>query len=249
MLDGGDAPALLQEQPRYLAVAKSLADQIASGRMASGDRLRGERQLCQHFDVSRVTIRRALLALRERGLVEADSTRGWFVTAAALGEPNALVSFTEMARGRGLEPSSRVVQAQVRAAAIEEAEELRIAPGMALFDVERVRKLDGVAVALERCRIPLALAPALPKADLANGSLYETLRRAGIVPTSADYVLQAIAAEPRQARLLRVATGAPLLMTTARSFDGKGRPVELSRSIFRSDRYRFHTTLFRTEKP
>jgi DNA-binding GntR family transcriptional regulator len=249
MLDGRGTPALLQDQPRYVAVAKSLAEQIASGRIASGDRLVGERQLCRRFEVSRVTIRRALLELRERGLVEANSTRGWFVTGAALGEPNALVSFTEMARGRGLAPSSRVVQARVRAAAIDEAEELRIAPGTALFDVERVRRLDGVAVALEHCRIPLTLAPSLPKADLATGSLYETLRQAGVVPASADYVLQAIAAEPRHAKLLRVAAGAPLLMTTARSFDGKGRPIELSRSVFRGDRYRFRTTLFRTEKP
>lgn len=249
MPDGTDTTSLLQDRPRYMAVAKSLAGEIASGRMTSGDRLLGERQLCQRFAVSRETIRRALLALRDRGLVEADSTRGWVVTAAAVGEANALVSFTEMARGRGLVPSSRVVKAAVRPAAVDEAEELRIAPGTALFDLERVRRLDGVAVALEHSRIPLALAPALPKADLANGSLYEALRRAGVVPSSADYVLQAIAAEPRQAKLLRVEPGAPLLMVRARTFDGKGRPMELSRNIFRGDRYQFRTTLYRNEKP
>ncbi len=251
MLQGGrsGASALSQRQPRYLAVARLLAGQIASGRIALGDRLLGERALCRHFAVSRVTVRRALVELRERGLIEPDGTRGWFVTSSALGEPNALMSFSEMARSRGLTPSSRVLAAKTRPASIDEAEELRVAPGTALFDVERVRLLDGVSVALERSRIPLQLAPSLPGTDLAAGSLYDALREAGVVPHSADYVLQAVAAQGREAALLELEEGAPLLMTEARSYDAKGRPIELSRSIFRGDRYRFRTTLFRRERP
>src|SRR5215468_10825071 len=159
--------ALAQAQPLYLTVVKGLAAEIARGAVAPGDRLPGERELCRHFAVSRVTIRRALGALRERGLIEPDGTRGWFVTSVALGEPNALMSFSEMARSRGLVPSSRVLSAVTRPAAIDEAEELAIAPGTPIFDLERVRLLDAVAVALERSRLPLHVAPALPEADLA----------------------------------------------------------------------------------
>jgi GntR family transcriptional regulator len=240
---------LSEAQPLYTKVVRQLEAEIAQGGAGPGDRLPGERELCKHFEVSRVTVRRALAELRDRGLIEPDGTRGWFVTSNALGEPNALMSFSEMARSRGLVPGSRVLGAAVRPATMDEAEALRIAPGTELFDLERVRLLDGVAVALEHSRLPLHVAPALPAADLAAGSLYEALRRAGIVPASADYVLQAVAAEPRQAALLEVKRGAALLMATATSHDTKGKPIELSCSIFRGDRYRFRTTLHRAEKP
>jgi GntR family transcriptional regulator len=237
--------ALAQAQPLYLTVVKQLAAEIAQGRVAPGDRLPGERELCLHFNVSRVTIRRALSELRERGLIEAEGGRGWFVTSVALGEPNALMSFSEMAKSRGLVPGARVLRSAVRPAILEEAEQLAIAPGADLFDLERLRLLDGVAVAIEQSRLPLQVAPDLPAADLARGSLYEALRRAGVLPSRADYVLQAIPAEPRHAAALDLEAGAPLLMASARSFDQSGRPIELSVNIFRGDRYRFRATLFR----
>ena len=237
--------ALAQAPPLYQTVVKELSAEFARGTVAPGDRLPGERELCRHFGVSRVTIRRALRELRERGLIEPDGTRGWFVTSVALGEPNALMSFSEMARSRGLVPSSRVLSAVTRPATIDEAEELAIAPGTPIFDLERVRLLDAVAVALERSRLPLHVAPALPEADLAQGSLYEALRKTGVLPARADYLLQAIPAEARHAEALEVEPGAPLLMASARTFDETGKPIELSLSIFRGDRYRFRTTLLR----
>jgi DNA-binding GntR family transcriptional regulator len=240
-----DVLAFYQAQPRYRAVAKLVASEIARGVVAPGDRLPGERDLCKHFDVSRVTVRKALGVLRDRGLIEADGTRGWFVTSTALGEPNALMSFSEMARSRGLTPTSRVRRAVVRAATIDEAADFGIAPGMDLFDLERIRLLDGVAVAIECSRIPLFLTPSLPHADLERGSLYEALRGMGIQPARADYVLQAIPAEPQQAAALDLKPGAPLLMASAKTYDIAGKPVELSCNVFRGDRYRFRATLFR----
>src|SRR5262245_6697137 len=235
----------VQAQPLYLSVAETLADQIASGALAPGAQLLSERDLCKQFKVSRVTVRRALAELRDRGQIEPDTARGWFVQAPTLGEPNALMSFTEMARSRGLSATSTVLRAEVRAASIDEAEDLRIAPGGELFDLERVRHLDNVAVAIEHTRLPLRIAPSLRQADLSGGSLYDALRSAGVIPAYAEYVLQAISASERQANLLELPVNAPLLMASAITHDRGGRPIEISRSVFRGDRYRFRTTLFR----
>jgi DNA-binding GntR family transcriptional regulator len=242
----GNVIGFSEAQPCYLAVARELAAEIARGKVAPGERLPGERELCRHFDVSRVTVRHALSELRDRGLIEPESARGWFVTSTVLGEPNALMSFSEMARSRGLIPSARILAGTVRPATMDEAEALNIAPGSEVFDLERLRLLDGVPVAIEQSRLPLAVAPALPGADLAAGSLYELLRQAGAVPARADYVLQAIPAEARLAKHLELPEGAPLLMATAKTYDLAGRAIELSRSIFRGDRYRFRATLVRT---
>lgn len=234
-----------QPPSRAAAVAAAIAQQVTAGALPPGTRLPAERELCARFAVSRVTVRRALAELRERGLIEVEEARGWFVAQPSLGEPNALMSFSEMAAERGLAASSTVVRAETRPATAEEAEELRIAPGAALFDLERVRRLEGVPTALEQSRIPLGLAPELARADLERGSLYATLQRLGIVPAQADYVLQSVAAGAREAGLLGLPRGAPLLLASARTFDASGRPVELSRSLFCGERYRFRATLFR----
>jgi GntR family transcriptional regulator len=231
-------------QPRYLVVAKALGGEIASGALAVGNRLPGERELCRRFGVSRVTVRRALAELRDQGLIEAAGPRGSFVTASSVGEPNALVSFTEMAQTRGLVASSRVLEARVRPAMLDEADALTAAPGSPIFELRRLRLLNGIAVGLEETRIPLRIAPELPEGDYSQTSLYDSLRRSGVVPTRSDYDLQAIAADEPQAHLLGLERGAPLLQARAKTYDQAGRPIELSHGVFRGDRYRFSTTLF-----
>jgi GntR family transcriptional regulator len=236
---------LTSSDHRFRQIAKMIARQIAEGEIARGARLMSERDLGKHFNVSRVTVRRALLDLQERGLIEPEGARGWFVTSA-VGEPNVLMGFSEMARARGLKPGSRVLGAQVRAATIDEAERLGIAPGANLFDLARIRLLDEVPVAHERSRVVLDLAPEIAQGNYASVSLYDELRRLGVVAHSADYTLQSSAATETDAGLLDVAIGAPLLIASATTFVQSGKAMELSHSVFRGDRYRFRTTLFRT---
>ncbi len=242
--------ALLLEvpaQPRYLGVARALEEELTNGALDVGDRLPAERELCRRLRVSRVTIRRALAELRSRGLVESAGSRGWFVAARSVGETNVLVSFSDMARARGLRPSSQVLESATRPSTLQEAEQLSLAPGAPIFQLRRLRFLDAVAVGLEVTRIPVAVAPALADTDFSQTSLYDELRAAGVIPTRADYDVQAVAADRGQATLLGVGAGAPLLCTQAVTFDQSARPIELSRSLFRGDRYRFRTTLFNSQ--
>lgn len=241
-------------EPLYLQAARHLAEAAGSGGLARGTRLPSERALCARLGVSRVTLRRALAQLVEEGVLESSPGRGWYVTTGVLGEPpNALRSFTETAGARGLTPSARVLGADVRPADLDEAERLGLAPGAPLLDLERVRRLDGVPIAVDRARVPLALAPALAHTDFAAASLYATLEAAGVRPVRADYAVQAVPADARAAALLELAAGAPLLVTEQTTYDERERPVELATMAYRGDRYRFRASLRRVlttkEKP
>lgn len=238
---------LLQEapaQPRYLRAANALQEELRNGALDAGDRLPAERELCRRLQVSRVTIRRALAELRSRGLIEPVGTRGWFVAETSVGETNVLVSFSDMARARGLRPSARVLESATRPSTLQEAEQLALAPGAPIFQLRRLRLLDTVAVGLEVSRISLAAAPALVGTDFTQTSLYDELRAAGAIPTRADYAIQAVAADSDQATLLGVAPGAPLMYIQAVTFDQSARPIELVQNRYLGDRYRFCTTLF-----
>ena len=234
-----------RDAPLYRQVQKAIAEHIAAGRLSPGEQLPSERNLCERFGISRVTARRALVSLVQEGLIEASPGRGWFVSEGPLSEPpNMLLSFTAMARSRGLEPSARVLKHDVRDATMDEAELLQVAPGAQVLELERVRLLDGLPVAVDHCLIPLAHCPALAEADFTSASVYDILRtQASLAPTRAECTLEATAVGPAVASLLGLEVGAPVLVSRQTTFAQHGEPVESSRLVYRGDRYRFRTTL------
>jgi GntR family transcriptional repressor for pyruvate dehydrogenase complex len=64
----------------YEQIVQQMEDSILKGQLKAGDQLPAERELAQNFGVSRTAVREAIRALREKGLVEAYSGRGTFVT-------------------------------------------------------------------------------------------------------------------------------------------------------------------------
>ncbi len=234
-------------RPLYDRVYRVIANAIERGDLAPGDRIPAERALCEQLGVSRVTVRRAFRRLAEDGLIVSGVGRGSFVSQGApVGEPpNELMSFSEMARAQGFEPSSRLLSAGSRPAGIEEAEAFGIVPGAAVFELRRLRYLDGVAIALDVSRVPLSLAPELAATDFTAASLYRTMDAAGVSPTAAEYVIGAVPTSGEDAALLELPEGAPVLEVSTRTYDDRERLVELGTILYRGDRYRFRSQLTR----
>jgi GntR family transcriptional regulator len=235
-------------QLRYQRVQDSLEDEIRRGGRPPGSRLPPERALAEHFGVSRVTLRRALSELERRGVVEHAQSRGWMVAGTRVGEPpNVLMSFSEMAASRNLGSSSRVIHQQARPATLDEADTFGLAPGAALFDLERLRLMDDVPILIDRTKIPLAFAPGLDEVDFSIRSLYRTLeRRFGLRPTRARFSVDAVGANEEQASYLDLQLGEPLLRCLQLTEDQNGRLFEFCEMTYRGDRYRFRTELVRS---
>jgi len=243
------ALSLVGPQPLHDRVREEIESQIRSGDIPPGSRLQSERDLAERLGVSRVTVRRALDALAREGLVRAEPGSGRYVQGSALAEPpNALLSFTELGARRGLAATSRVLRSRVRPATLEEADAAGIAPGAGIFELDRLRMLDGIAVALDHTRVPVAVAPLLADVDFRSASLYDTLDRLGAGVARADYTTEACPASAAQARQLGLAPGDPLLLARTTSYDAAGRLVELGETFYRGDRYRFHATLVRERR-
>lgn len=237
----GDARQLLHHR-----VYRILRDEIERGVLPRGARLPSERVLCERLTVSRATLRRALQQLSEEGFIESRVGRGTFVAGGVLSDPpNTYRSFTELGAERGLTASARVLTLQVRPAVLDEADALRIAPGMEVFELERLRMLDGLPIAVDRVRVPLAKAPDLATVDFATASLYSTLEAAGVAPVRGDYGVMAVPADERHAALLDASAGEPLLLVSSTGYEAGGTVIELSETLYRGDRYRFNATLRR----
>jgi GntR family transcriptional repressor for pyruvate dehydrogenase complex len=78
---GGKAVYKLVRTSRlYEQIVQQIEESIVKGTLKAGDQLPAERELAQRFGVSRTAVREAVKALREKGLVEAYSGRGTFIT-------------------------------------------------------------------------------------------------------------------------------------------------------------------------
>lgn len=232
--------------PLYQQIYSIISDAITSGQLKPGDRLPTERSLCERFGVARATARRALRRLAEEGVIDATVGRGSFVIATRLAEPpNALMSFTELASARNLVASAEIRREDVRPALAEEASLFGIDVTALIFELERVRLLDNDRVALDRTRIPVALAPNLTEQDFTDASIYATLEASGASPVRGDVVVSASKADEDRAAALGIDSGTALLVCTTMSYDKSERLVEISEIAYRADRYQFRASLTR----
>jgi GntR family transcriptional regulator len=244
------ATTAISAAARVNLVYLALADEIAGGVRPPGDRLPPERVMADEFGVGRATVRRALSALADAGLIESHAGRGTFVAGGYLGEPpNVLMSFTELGRARGLTPSARVLEKSVREATIDEAEEFGVAPGVPIFRLGRLRLLDGHPIATDCNKVPLSIAPDVVDFDFSTDSLYGALAAHGCGPVRADYTVEAMIADGFVADLLEAPPGSAVLVTETRGYDDRRRLVEVGRTTYRGDRYRFEASLRRRRRP
>ncbi|PFG34888.1 GntR family transcriptional regulator [Sanguibacter antarcticus] len=240
----------IDERPLYERLAADIRAELEREATPAGARLPSERRLVERFNVSRVTVRSALNELKAQGVLVSLPARGWAVAPGTLEGAGRLgrahvQGFTDLARTRGLTMRSRVLEQSVRPATVQEAEQLRTAPGVPLFELRRLRYLNGLAIALEHNRLPLSVAPDLSEANFSEASLYELLRAAtpSQVPRYADYSVEARNATDTERELLEIEGPVPILSATQLTFNQENQPIELTVQAYRGDRYTFHASI------
>lgn len=247
-MDVLDVPAVDSAAPQSAALqAYRILERAMDSRvLPPGSKLPSERDLAQRLGVSRSTLRHVLAALADSELVEASPQRGWFVTDGPISDPpNALVSFTESARLRGIRAGARVLTSTVRPITLAEQDEFRAAPGTDILEVKRLRTLDDTPVSIDASCIVIARVPGIDTVDLADASLYEAMARVGKVqPMRSDYAVHADGADADTAALLNIEVGTPVLIGRELTYGKNGDRLLSANLIYRGDAYTFRATLY-----
>ncbi|WP_029145479.1 GntR family transcriptional regulator [Microbacterium luticocti] len=233
-------------QPLYDMVEQALAARITD-QMHPGDRLPTEQQLSDQFEVSRITVRRAMANLSARGLVRVVQGKGAFAAQPAIRQPLvALTGFVEDMTAIGLDATAELVSFTEIAAPRHVADALALPPGAAVVRIERTRMAQRRPVSFDITYLPAELGRPLQGDDLTHEPIFALLeQRYGVPLRHADYELRATAADAEVAAALDCAPGAPLFHITRTSYTDDGRPVDYELLHYRGDAVTFTTRLDR----
>ncbi|WP_375698136.1 phosphonate metabolism transcriptional regulator PhnF [Pseudophaeobacter sp. TrK17] len=236
--NGPKTPAPGNRTAVWKSITISLTDDIAQGRYSSGDKLPSEAQLAARFGVNRHTVRRALAAMAEQGLVHARRGSGVFVAAAPTDYPiGKRVRFHQNITRGGQIPAKRILALETRAADKTEAAALDLELGDIVHVYDGLSLADEHPIALFQSVFPAQVLPNMLTSLEEMQSVTAALKACGIADyTRLETRITAKLATATQALHLRISEGAPILRTTGVNIDPTGRPVEFGRTWFAGDR-------------
>jgi GntR family transcriptional regulator len=228
--------------PAYQKIQASIVKRIDNGQLKPGDAVDSERELAKLHQVSLMTARHALTALEREGMVHRRRGAGTFVAPPKI-HFNKLTSFTEQMAGRSLTACSKVLSFGVVDNEQEVAARLALAANTRLLKVERLRLAADEPFAVETCYLPAEEYSGLTRNLVSRGSLFSILEGTyGIQLAYADEEMDATAAAPATANLLKVGREEPLLRIRQLIYSTKGKAALYVLGLYRSDR---HTLLVR----
>jgi GntR family transcriptional regulator len=228
--------------PLYLQLAARLGAAIHAGKWRAGEALPSERTLSLGVGVSRVTARKAIALLVERGLIRRVRGAGSFITPRVEDPLSRLIGFTRKMEQRGFRPDSVWLARDLRAANHEESVRLGLMPGASVASLRRLRRADGVVMAVEHSALPIAV---VPDPQAVGASLYRYLEARGQSVVRALQHFRAVNAGADVARMMGVAPHAALLVITRIGYSADQRAIELTDTYCRDDYYDFVAELHR----
>jgi GntR family transcriptional regulator, N-acetylglucosamine utilization regulator len=235
-------PQAGDDTPRYLQVARNLAGAIEAGAWKPNEVLPAERELCEQLNVSRVTLRQALDAVAEQGLISRRQGAGTFVTPHIQHLLSSLISFSETLRRKGYEPGTQWLEREVRTGTAEEVTRLGLSPNARVTVLTRLRSADGKVIAYERSVLPVEV---VPKPDSVGDSLYKWLDDHDTPIVRALQYFRAANLSRRMADYLEMREGEAVLRVIRIGYGRDGTVIESSDTFCHGDFHDFVVELKR----
>lgn len=201
-------------QPLYEQLVALLRKQIAEGVYQKNQQIPTEAALSEMYEVSRITVRRAVRDLVESGLVEKRQGKGTFVTGSKFVRSMAQdpVSFSDFCRANGRIPRAHILEAGITTPEDPEVrEQLGLQEGEQAVRIRRLRYAGDQPLILEDNYFPQEYSYLLG-IDLENDSIYRYLKEEkGIEMLRASTRIRIVRADNRLAKLLKVQKNSPQL--------------------------------------
>jgi GntR family transcriptional regulator len=234
--------------PLYYQLREALLTLIKEGQLKEGDLVPTERELGEKFQVSRITVRRAIDELVREGYLVTYQGKGTFVARPKIQRHMThMKSFSEEMAEEGHRPGSRLLSVRHERAVGYLASALNVTEETWIWVVERLRLADDEPICISSAYLNLPPDVSLTPAELQQHvSLWSILEKKGIFLSTSEETIQAAAAGEREANLLEVEVGSPLLLVEGIVYSDQGVPIEYHQIFNRGDRYTYSVRTVRS---
>lgn len=232
--------------PMYYQLKELIKEMIENEELKPKDPIAPERELCEYHDVSRMTVNKAITSLVTEGYLYREQGRGTYVAEPKKNyRVSGLSGLTEeMMVRRGLKVDTEIISFEEKCPNKTIKSFLELGDGENIYKITRLRRVEKEPYALEVSYIPAALCPSLSKSKLDNKSLYYVLRTEyGLDMEFANQTIEPIMVDEYESNLLGIEKNSLALLFIRRTYTNEGRPFEVTRSTYRSDKYKFEITL------
>jgi len=236
----------MQKNHKYWEIKEKIKKDILDEKYKKGESIPSERDLASIYEVTRVTVQKAMANLVQEGYIERIHGKGMFVlknTASNIyilnnEKSDSILGFSREFQGR-VKVTSKLLNFSTLQADAALARHLEIEPGEDVWFIRRVRLLDGQPVLIEDTNIPHQIIATIPQAILEDGSLYGYIEDyTGNKISDADSLIEADLFNEELAALLNIEPGQPMLKITEVTRLNDGKAFNFSLSYNRADIFR-----------
>lgn len=231
--------------PKYYLLKRDLAEKIENEEFPSDTPIPSERELMETYQVSRITVRKAIDELVNEGYLYKIQGKGTYVKSdEKSSDLFAITSCTEDVLRLGMKPSKKVMVAELVLANAKRAKALEITQNDRVFMLGRILFADQEPLNYTIAYLPEKLFPGLERHSFDKESLYQVLQEEyGVKLTKARRTIEAILARDEVAEYLELEEGAPIILfrcVTYGIINGKEVPVENFKCYYRTDKFKFY---------
>ncbi len=213
-----------------LLVAEEVRYMIESGQLKPGDKLPSERELSEKFQVQRLTLRSGLQMMEEAGLIYSVPRSGYYVANRKIAKlADNIQSTTSAIVQAGRKVEMKLIKFEEREIDKYLYTQMNLPLGTRLYEIKRLRSIDGVPVSMDYSFIPKSVTPGLETYDFKDESLYKILNEDyGIKLTKSKQNIVVVKAEENYCYDLGLTPNDDVILQSGVVYDQNDQLVEFA---------------------
>lgn len=226
-------------QKLYIQVFEIMKKAIEGGEWIVGAQIPTEDELCRLYEVSKATVRLAILELVRQGYLLRQQGKGTFVCKRVIPEGLTMSSsFKELMLEAGVNFTTDVLAHTVMMPTDDLDFKLEVAEDKHIIYIKRLRLVDNEPILLQESYIPHDVCPPLLHEDVTTNSIFELFeKKHGINITRLRDYLEVVLAKADEGLLLNIPKGSPVLLLEQHFYSGDTQ-IMYTRSVKRAERFK-----------
>ncbi|MFV0361845.1 MAG: GntR family transcriptional regulator [Suipraeoptans sp.] len=232
------------KMPVYLQLRELIRHKVEEGEYSPGTAIPSENKLAETFGINRLTVRNAVDALVNEGILQREHGKGVFVVGEKyeelLEEQGGFIGSETMSKRVTVKEQIKTL----RYAGDKYANFFNIDPKDLIFYIRHLKCVDELPLSLEEIYIPQAVIPQLEEVNSSVFNMRDIFKFYGIEQCSMRQSMELFTGEDSKTRkMLKVSDDVALFMLECNYRDQNGSMIEVTRSYIRSDKESFRINM------